>query len=105
MPVQPELAVEEPLLSLPVIGSTATASATRDALASALEHDGGCHVDASEVESIGQATLQVLLAASRAAEQAGVPFEIINPSAPFLERVNACRLASLLGLPEEEIHS
>ncbi|MBT0670557.1 STAS domain-containing protein [Novosphingobium profundi] len=104
MPIQPDAAVAEPLLCLPAIGSTATAEDLRDSLLASAGHEDGFRIDASEVEAIGQAVLQILLAARADAQASGVPFEILNPSTAFLERVNACGLASALGLPEEEIH-
>ncbi len=104
MPIQPDVMVEEHPLCLPAIGSTAAAESLRDALVAAADQGDGFHIDASAVESIGQAVLQVLLAARADAEASGVPFEIVNPSGAFLDRVTACGLASDLGLPEEENH-
>jgi len=56
-------------------------------------------IDASDVESIGQAVLQLLVAARA---EAGSRFAVVHPSRAFIERVTACRLASALGLAEEE---
>ena len=55
-------------------------------------------VDASGVESVGQAVLQLLVAARREAAQTGQPFAILNPSPAFAQRVAASRLADAIGL-------
>lgn len=55
-------------------------------------------VDASHVESIGQAVLQLLVAARIEAERSGQCFTITNPSAGFSDRVDRCRLAEAIGL-------
>jgi anti-anti-sigma regulatory factor len=52
-------------------------------------------LDASEVESVGQAVIQ-LLAAARA--DAGDRFAVINPSPAFVDRITACGLSEAVGL-------
>lgn len=105
MPIPSDAALADPLTCLPPIGSTAVAEELRENLLAGAAQGDGYRIDASAVEAIGQAVLQVLLAARSDAVASDVPFEIVNPSAAFLERVNACGLALDLGLPEEEIAS
>jgi anti-anti-sigma regulatory factor len=59
-------------------------------------------VDAGQVEAIGQAAFQLLLAARAEAEAGGIGFGIVNPSPVFTERAHACGLASRLGLESAE---
>jgi anti-anti-sigma regulatory factor len=59
-------------------------------------------VEASDVESVGQAVLQLLVAARAEAVQAGQAFTIANPSPAFVERVAACRLDAALGLGDPQ---
>lgn len=82
--------------------STVAAEDLRVRLVIAADFNGRIEVDASEVESIGQAVLQLLIAARTEAQQNGMPFEILNPSRAFTERVNACCLADALGLVTEK---
>ena len=89
-------------LHLPVHGSTVTAEDLRVRLVLASDFDGEIVVDASEVESVGQAVLQLLVAAKAEAESAGQAFIITNPSPAFVDRVTACRLGEAIGLIREE---
>ncbi len=56
---------------------------------------GALTLDAGEVESVGQAVLQ-LLAAARAG--AGERFAVVNPSPAFMDRITACGLSGAIGL-------
>ncbi|WP_327194202.1 STAS domain-containing protein [Novosphingobium lindaniclasticum] len=118
MPSQPDMAnldlspspisepeVEDRSLQLPVHGSTVTAEDLRVRMVLACDFDGALHIDASRVETVGQAVLQLLVAARAEAREAGHDFEIVNPSAAFVERVQACGLAEAVGLSEEEFPS
>jgi anti-anti-sigma regulatory factor len=58
-------------------------------------------IDASAVESVGQAVLQILIAARAEATANRQDFIIINPSRAFIERLTGCRLADALGLELE----
>ena len=58
----------------------AAASALRDALVASLDAGRGLELDASAVERISTACLQVLVAAARATQREGLAFRIINPS-------------------------
>ena len=82
--------------------STVTAEDLRVRLVLAADFQERLEVDASEVESIGQAVLQLLIAARLEAEQSGMPFEIVNPSRTFVERVTACCLVDAIGLATEK---
>jgi anti-anti-sigma regulatory factor len=53
-------------------------------------------VDASAVASLGQAVLQLLLAARRTAEVGGLPFDIGSPSAAFSDTLARCGLLDAL---------
>lgn len=52
-------------------------------------------VDASDVERIGQACLQVIAAAQVAAQVIDLRFEIVNPSSAFVEMTDLAGLALL----------
>ena len=82
--------------------NTVAAEDLRVRLVLAADYQGRVEVDASEVESVGQAVLQLLIAARADAEQNAMPFEIVNPSRAFVERVTACRLADAFGLATEK---
>ena len=60
---------------------------------------GALTLDASEVESVGQAVLQLLVAARA---EAGADFTIVDPSPAFVDRITNCRLAEAVGLSIEE---
>lgn len=93
----PELG-EDRALRLPAHGTTVTAEELRIRFVLAADLDATIAVDASEVESVGQAVLQLLVAAKAEADRAGKAFAITNPSPAFVERVNQCRLAEAIGL-------
>lgn len=97
-----DLPGEDRSLRLPVHGSTVTAEDLRVRLVLASDFDGEIAVDASEVESVGQAVLQLLVAAKAETESAGQVFTIVNPSPAFVDRVTACRLGDAIGLNREE---
>lgn len=92
---------EELPLRLPAHCATVAASDLHGRLVRAAETD-DVSVDASDVENVGQAVLQLLVAARREAEANGRAFAIANPSPAFAERVRACGLGKAIGLPEEE---
>ena len=100
----PEMA-EDRSLRLPVNGSTVTAEDLKVRLVLAADLDDEICVDASQVESIGQCVLQLLVAATEEAERRSLKFEIINPSLPFMERVAGCGLAPVLGLENGKDHA
>lgn len=85
-------------IRLPANGGTVAAEELRVRLVLAADVDGRIEVDASEVESVGQAVLQLLVAARAEAEANGQSYLILNPSAAFTDRVTGCRLAAAVGL-------
>ncbi|WP_019831328.1 STAS domain-containing protein [Sphingomonas sp. PR090111-T3T-6A] len=89
-------------VTLPAHAVTTTAEDLRVRLVLACDVAGGIEIDAGEVESIGQAVLQLLVAAKDEAEAKGLPFSIPSSSPAFAERVKACRLAPRIGLTDEE---
>ena len=85
-------------IRLPAHGTTVTAEDLRVRLVLAADLHGRVDIDASEVESVGQAVLQLLVAARAEAENCGHLYSINDPSPAFVERVTACRLADAIGL-------
>lgn len=104
MQSQSDSAGEDRTVRLPVHGSTVTAEDLRVRLVLASDFDGEIHVDASEVESVGQAVLQLLLAGKTEADGNGQSFTIHNPSDAFVDRVVVCGLTGSIGLNVEEEH-
>ncbi|GGB74097.1 STAS domain-containing protein [Blastomonas aquatica] len=100
-PNQPDSHEPLPVLKLPANGTTASAESLRAQLVALLEGPGPAAIDASEVENIGQAVLQLLVAAQTEARAAGQAIEITDPSPAFCERVDQCRLAEPIGLQLE----
>jgi anti-anti-sigma regulatory factor len=92
MSLKPEAAMD--VVKLP---AHCTTTAAADLHASML--DGAMTVDASEVESVGQAVLQLLVAAR---VEAGNGFVIADPSPAFVARITACGLSEAVGLIIEE---
>lgn len=99
LPESPDMPMPgEGALCLPAHAATATAEDLRVHFVLAADFADAITVDAREVESVGQAVLQLLVAARAEAERAGKPFSIQNPSPAFTDRVTRCRLAEPLGL-------
>jgi anti-anti-sigma regulatory factor len=89
-------------VALPSHGSTVVAEDLRVRLVLASDVDGDVVVDGADVESIGQAVLQLLIAAKEEADRNGNTFTIANPSESLRQRIIACRLGAALGLEEED---
>ena len=89
-------------LALPAHGSTVVAEDLRVRLVLASDVEGDIVVDGADVESIGQAVLQLLIATKEEAERNGHAFTIVNPSEALRQRVAACGLSGLFGLEEED---
>lgn len=83
-------------LVLPASCGTPAAVAMHAQLREFLDSGRAPLIDASAVENIGQATLQLLLAARAEWPE----LRIAGPSAAFESRVRACALAGALGLDE-----
>ena len=90
------------LVRLPPHGSTVVAEDLRVQLVVASDVDGDVVIDGSDVESVGQAVIQLLIATREEAERNGHGFSIANPSTPLRHRLSACGLAALFGLEEED---
>lgn len=97
-PLSPPDPAEDRSLRLPVNGNTVAAEDLKVRLVLAADLDEEMRIDASQVESVGQAVLQLLVAARAEAERKSLNFEITNPSPAFVERVAGCGLAETLGL-------
>jgi anti-anti-sigma regulatory factor len=102
-PQLPEDTAEDRSLRLPVHGTTVTAEDLRVRLVLAADFDDTLEIDASEVESVGQAVLQLLVAARAEAAGSGQPFRITNPSPAFIDRVTRSRLADAIGLESGDV--
>ena len=96
-------AEEDGAVRLPAHGTTVTAEDLRVGLVLAADRSEELVVDASDVESVGQAVLQLLIAARREAAERGQRFVIANPSSAFSQRIAACGPTDLLGLEHEEV--
>lgn len=102
-PNPPELAPSPGgIIQLPTHGVTVTAEEFKVRLVLAADFGGDLVVDASAVESVGQAVLQLLLAARTEAEATGHRLVIKNPSPAFLARTEALGLNDRLGLSQTE---
>jgi anti-anti-sigma regulatory factor len=89
-------------IRLPAHCSTVTADDLRVRLVLAAELGDGIAVDASEVESIGQAVIQLLIAARAEAEREGGTLTIDHPSPAFADRLARCGLADAIGLSSDD---
>lgn len=89
-------------IALPSHGSTVIAEDLRVRLVLASDVDGDVIVDGADVESIGQAVLQLLIAAKEEADRNGNAFTIANPSEALKQRIAACRLGAMFGIEEED---
>ena len=78
-------------------GTTATAGDLRSELVLA-RGGAGTVIDASEMHSVGQAVLQVLVAARNDALVHSRPFHFARTSDAFAERATRCQLADLIGM-------
>jgi anti-anti-sigma regulatory factor len=103
MPSPPDPTPAGAPLALPSHGSTVIAEDFRVQLVMAIDEDGPVRIDASGVESVGQAVLQLLLAAREEADRREQPFEIVAPSPAFARRAVACGLAEALGIQDQEV--
>lgn len=101
MPLPPDAVPSSVAVCLPANGNTIAAEELRNELVFAAEFGAGTLVDASAVQNVGQAVLQVLIAARRAATDCDRPYEITGASGAFRSRVHDCGLADAIGLPNE----
>jgi anti-anti-sigma regulatory factor len=103
MPSPPDPVLDEGPILLPANGTTVAAEELQVRLVLAADRLPEIRIDASQVENVGQAVLQLLVAARTEADERGLDFEILSPSAAFLARVQACRLVEPLGLSPKEL--
>ncbi len=101
-PFPPDTAADDVMVVLPANGTTVAAEDLQARLVLAADLAGEIRIDAAAVENVGQAVLQLLLAAREEAEAKGIDFTIANPSPAFRARVTACRLEDALGLTIQE---
>ena len=98
----PDVSGAAATIRLPAMGTTVAAEELHRALLAAGRGTAPIAVDASDVESVGQAVLQLLVAHAAASRSLGRPFAITNPSRAFTDRVVASQLAGAIGLDHEE---
>jgi anti-anti-sigma regulatory factor len=96
-PLQPPDPAQTAIV-LPANGTTTTAEELRNQLVCAAELGGATVIDGSAVQTIGQAVLQLLVAARRSAVADGKPCDIVGASTALLSIASACCLAQELGL-------
>lgn len=85
-------------IRLPANVSTVLAEDLRARMVFAADHDEAIIVDASEVEAIGQAGLQLLIAARKEADRLDLPFALTNLSEPLFQRLVTLGVADALGI-------
>ena len=102
LPPSPPDAAGPRVIALPPNGTTVAAEELHVHLVLASDAGVPVRINASAVESVGQAVLQLLLAAKADAEASGRTFAISNPSPPFRDRVERCGLGEALDLVREE---
>lgn len=94
--------VSDGRLHLPANVPTVMAEDLRAALVFAADHEEAIRIDASETTSIGQAALQLLVAARMEAERLHLTFAIEHARPELTARLATLGLADLLGLTVEE---
>lgn len=92
------VAAEPGMIRLTGHGTTVTAGELCAELVLAADSAPTTAIDASELLSVGQAVLQLLIAAREDAVQNDHPFHFTGVSAAFSERVLGCQLAESIGL-------
>jgi anti-anti-sigma regulatory factor len=98
MPSPPEPAADLGTICLSGHATTVTAEDLQTRLVAASDYSDATKIDASELLSVGQAVLQLLLAARREATARERSFGFVAASAVFSERVTSCQLADAIGL-------
>jgi len=101
MPFPSESGYEGPI-HLPAHCSTVLADDLRIRLVLAADQADTIVINASEVEDIGQAVLQLLITARVEAERQGGAISIQNPSPSFADRIIRCGLAEAIGLDSDK---
>ncbi len=83
-------------IALAAILDTAAAAPLRQTLSEAIATGQPVTIDATGVDRIGQACLQVLTAAEMATRDAGIDFRIVGASPAFTDMVTLAALDTLL---------
>ena len=91
----------ESRVKLPANLTTVMAEELRARLVLAADHDEAIFIDATETESIGQAALQLLIAAKREADRLNLPFTIENTGSALRTRITTLGLADILDIERE----
>jgi anti-anti-sigma regulatory factor len=94
----PESEADPGVIRLTGHGTTVTAGDLRAELVHAADCAPATAIDASDLLSVGQAVLQLLIAAREDAVRNDHPFHFTGASAAFSERVLGCQLAESIGL-------
>ena len=92
MPSPPDSEVSCEALMLPANGDTASAQDLHAQLIARFDREDPVEIDASAIEHIGQAVLQLLVAACNEARAADRQITFTNPSPAFRECVERCGL-------------
>ena len=95
---QPDPAPDFGTIRLSGHGTTVTADDLRTQCVVASDLCDSTAIDASEALSVGQAVLQVLIAARREATLLSHRYTFVGASAAFSDRVTSCQLADAIGL-------
>lgn len=85
-------------LRLPPNVTIVMAEDLRAGLVLAADHEAAILIDASETLSIGQAALQLLIAARQETDRMKIPFAIENAQPALVARICALGLGDMLGL-------
>lgn len=101
-PPSPEPDTAPALIVLPTNLGTGAAEELQTRLVLTLDQSDELTVDASQVETVGQSALQLLVAARRTAVAQGGFVTFINPSPALRARVESCQLTAALGLESFE---
>lgn len=101
-PNLPDIAPGSGTVILPASAMTLSAEDLRVRLVMAIDSDEDVVIDAGETGLVGQAVLQLLVAAQRAARNAGKDFSIIHSDAELSGRLVALGLADAIGNQAEE---
>jgi len=101
-PSLPDIAPGSGMVILPASAMTLSAEDLRVRLVMAVDSDEDVVIDARETGLVGQAVLQLLVATSRAAHEAGKAFSIIHSDAELSGRLVALGLADAIEIHAEE---
>lgn len=97
-PSQPDPEADFGAIRLTGHGTTVTAEDLRTQLVVAFDLCDATTIDASESLSVGQAVLQLLIAARNEATARARDFSFVGASAAFSDRVASCQLTDAIGL-------